>query len=195
MMNSSSEMVKETSSDEMIAGARVDVAPYKRDPMDFVLWKPSKAGEPSWSSPSGIAVPGRPGWHIECSAMIAAHLGETIDIHGGGLDLIFPHHENEIAQSRAASGDKFANLWMHNGFVNVDNEKMSKSLGNFFTIREVLDSGYVRDPEVLRYFFASSHYRGPINYSLVQIQQADVALERLYIALRSVTPAASCRAC
>jgi cysteinyl-tRNA synthetase len=172
--------------EDLRAGARVEVDEAKHDPLDFVLWKSAKPGEPKWPSPWGE---GRPGWHIECSAMSHATLGTHFDIHGGGMDLKFPHHENEIAQSRAASGDKFANVWMHNGFVNVDNEKMSKSLGNFFTIREVLDSGYVRDPEVLRYFFASSHYRGPINYSLVQIQQADVALERLYIALRGVTPA------
>jgi cysteinyl-tRNA synthetase len=172
--------------EDLRAGARVDVDEAKHDPLDFVLWKRAKPGEPKWDSPWGE---GRPGWHIECSAMAHATLGTHFDIHGGGMDLKFPHHENEIAQSCAASGDSFANVWMHNGFVNVDNEKMSKSLGNFFTIREVLDSGYVRDPEVLRYFFASSHYRGPINYSLVQIQQADVALERLYIALRGVTPA------
>jgi cysteinyl-tRNA synthetase len=173
--------------DEMRAGARVEIDEAKRDPLDFVLWKRAKPGEPKWASPWGE---GRPGWHIECSAMTHATLGTHFDIHGGGMDLKFPHHENEIAQSCAA-GDRFANLWMHNGFVNVDDEKMSKSLGNFFTIREVLDSGYVRDPEVLRYFFASSHYRGPINYSLVQIDQADVALERLYIALRGVTLAKS----
>jgi cysteinyl-tRNA synthetase len=172
--------------EDLRAGARVEIDEAKQDPLDFVLWKRAKPGEPKWPSPWGE---GRPGWHIECSAMSHATLGTHFDIHGGGMDLKFPHHENEIAQSRAASGDQFANLWMHNGFVNVDDEKMSKSLGNFFTIREVLDSGYVRDPEVLRYFFASSHYRGPINYSLVQIQQADVALERLYIALRGVKPA------
>jgi len=171
--------------EDLRAGARVEVDEAKHDPLDFVLWKRAKPGEPKWPSPWGE---GRPGWHIECSAMSHATLGTHFDIHGGGMDLKFPHHENEIAQSCAASGDKFANIWMHNGFVNVDDEKMSKSLGNFFTIREVLDSGYVRDPEVLRYFFASSHYRGPINYSLVQIQQADVALERLYIALRGITP-------
>ncbi|MBC7984051.1 MAG: cysteine--tRNA ligase [Candidatus Obscuribacterales bacterium] len=173
--------------EDLRAGARVEVDAAKHDPLDFVLWKRAKPGEPKWPSPWGE---GRPGWHIECSAMTHATLGTHFDIHGGGMDLKFPHHENEIAQSCAASGDKFANVWMHNGFVNVDNEKMSKSLGNFFTIREVLDSGYVRDPEVLRYFFASSHYRGPINYSLVQIEQADAALERLYIALRDVTPSA-----
>jgi cysteinyl-tRNA synthetase len=174
--------------EDLRAGARVQVDEAKRDPLDFVLWKRAKPGEPKWASPWGD---GRPGWHIECSAMSQALLGTHFDIHGGGMDLKFPHHENEIAQSCAASGDKFANIWMHNGFVNVDNEKMSKSLGNFFTIREVLDSGYVRDPEVLRYLFASSHYRGPINYSLVQIEQADAALERLYIALRGVVPAKS----
>ena len=172
--------------EDLRAGARVEVEEAKRDPLDFVLWKRAKPGEPKWSSPWGE---GRPGWHIECSAMSQALLGAHFDIHGGGMDLKFPHHENEIAQSCAASGERFANIWMHNGFVNVDNEKMSKSLGNFFTIREVLDSGYVRDGEVLRYFFASSHYRGPINYSLTQIEQADAALERLYLALRGVTPA------
>jgi cysteinyl-tRNA synthetase len=173
--------------EDLRAGARVEVDEAKHDPLDFVLWKSAKPGEPKWPSPWGE---GRPGWHIECSAMAQSLLGTHFDIHGGGMDLKFPHHENEIAQSCAASGDVFANVWMHNGFVNVDNEKMSKSLGNFFTIREVLDSGYVRDPEVLRYLFASSHYRGPISYSLVQIEQADAALERLYIALRGVTPAA-----
>ena len=123
----------------MIAGARVDVAPYKRDPMDFVLWKPSKPGEPAWPSPAGIATPGRPGWHIECSAMSWKHLGETFDIHGGGIDLVFPHHENEIAQSRCAFHTPvMANYWMHNGFLQVEGEKMSKSLGNFVTIRELL---------------------------------------------------------
>jgi cysteinyl-tRNA synthetase len=171
---------------DLRAGSRVDVDESKRDPLDFVLWKSAKPGEPSWESPWG---PGRPGWHIECSAMSHEILGTHFDIHGGGLDLKFPHHENEIAQSCAASGDTFANLWMHNGFVNVDDEKMSKSLGNFFTIRTVLDSGHVRHPEVLRFFLMSSHYRGPINYSLEQIEQADAALGRLYIALREVTPA------
>src|SRR6202035_594719 len=125
--------------DEMMAGARVDVAPYKRDPMDFVLWKPSKPGEPSWDSPAGIKTPGRPGWHIECSAMSWKHLGETFDIHGGGIDLVFPHHENEIAQSRCAFHTPvMANYWMHNGFLQVEGEKMSKSLGNFVTIHELL---------------------------------------------------------
>src|SRR5205807_1223899 len=145
----------------------------KRDPLDFVLWKRAKPGEPSWESPWG---PGRPGWHIECSAMSTALLGTHFDVHGGGMDLKFPHHENEIAQSCAATGDAFVNLWMHNGFVNVDEEKMSKSLGNFFTLREVLPT--LRHPEVLRYFVLSSHYRGPINYSLEQLEQADAALGR-----------------
>ena len=168
---------------DLRAGARIEVDDAKRDPLDFVLWKRAKPGEPSWDSPWG---PGRPGWHIECSAMSHEILGTHFDIHGGGLDLKFPHHENEIAQSCAASGDTFAHLWMHNGFVNVDDEKMSKSLGNFFTIRTVLDSGHVRHPEVLRFFLMSSHYRGPINYSLDQIEQADAALGRLYTALREV---------
>ncbi|MEQ1579290.1 MAG: cysteine--tRNA ligase [Steroidobacteraceae bacterium] len=173
---------------DLRAGARVEVDESKRDPLDFVLWKGAKPGEPSWASPWGL---GRPGWHIECSAMCHDILGTRFDIHAGGMDLKFPHHENEIAQSCAATDDSFAQVWMHNGFVNVDDEKMSKSLGNFFTIRAVLDSGYVRDPEVLRYFLASSHYRGPINYSLENIDQADAALSRIYGALRGVEPAAS----
>ena len=173
---------------DLRAGARVAVDEAKRDPLDFVLWKRAKPGEPHWKSPWGD---GRPGWHIECSAMSYDILGSRFDIHGGGMDLKFPHHENEIAQSCAATDDTFARVWMHNGFVNVDNEKMSKSLGNFFRIRDVLDSGYVRDPEVLRYFLISSHYRGPINYSLVQLDQADAALGRLYTALRDVEPAAA----
>ncbi|RPH48025.1 MAG: cysteine--tRNA ligase [Lysobacterales bacterium] len=171
---------------DLRAGARVAVDEAKRDPLDFVLWKGAKPGEPSWPSPWGE---GRPGWHIECSAMSQSLLGSHFDIHGGGMDLKFPHHENEIAQSCAASGDSFANVWMHNGFVNVDNEKMSKSLGNFFRIRDVLDSGYVRDPEVLRFLLVSSHYRGPINFSLAQLEQADAALSRLYTAMRDVEPA------
>jgi len=171
---------------DLRAGARVAVDEAKRDPLDFVLWKRAKPGEPSWPSPWGE---GRPGWHIECSAMTYDILGTRFDIHGGGADLKFPHHENEIAQSCAATDDTFAKYWMHNGFVNVDNEKMSKSLNNFFRIRDVLDSGHVRDPEVLRFFLASSHYRGPINYSLVQIEQADLALTRLYLALRGLEPA------
>jgi cysteinyl-tRNA synthetase len=149
--------------DEMIAGARVDVAPYKRDPMDFVLWKPSKPGEPSWPSPGGIAAPGRPGWHIECSAMSWKHLGETLDIHGGGIDLVFPHHENEIAQSRSAfHTGVMANYWMHNGFLQVEGEKMSKSLGNFVTIRELLADW---PGEVLRLNMLKTHYRQPIDWT------------------------------
>jgi cysteinyl-tRNA synthetase len=169
--------------DELIAGERVAVDPNKRDPLDFVLWKMAKPGEPSWPSPWG---PGRPGWHIECSVMSEALLGTCFDIHGGGMDLKFPHHENEIAQSCAASGDCFARLWMHNGFLNIDNEKMSKSLGNYFTIVEALQR--VRHAEVIRYFVVSSHYRGPINYSLEQLTQATAALERIYSALREVDP-------
>jgi cysteinyl-tRNA synthetase len=166
---------------DLRAGARVEVDEAKRDPLDFVLWKHAKPGEPSWESPWG---PGRPGWHIECSAMSTSLLGTHFDLHGGGLDLKFPHHENEIAQSCAASGDAFVNVWMHNGFVNVDAEKMSKSLGNFFTVREVLPR--LRHPEVLRYFVLASHYRGPINYSLEQLEQADAALGRIMTALRDL---------
>ena len=166
---------------DLRAGARVEVDEAKRDPLDFVLWKHAKPGEPSWESPWGK---GRPGWHIECSAMSTALLGTHFDLHGGGLDLKFPHHENEIAQSRAATGDTFVNIWMHNGFVNVDDEKMSKSLGNFFTLREVLPT--LRHPEVLRFFILSSHYRGPINFSPELLEQADAALNRLYTALRDV---------
>ena len=166
---------------DLRAGARVEVDEAKRDPLDFVLWKRAKAAEPAWESPWGS---GRPGWHIECSVMSTALLGTHFDIHGGGMDLKFPHHENEIAQSCAASGDRFANLWMHNGFVNIDNEKMSKSLRNFFTVRDILPR--LRHPEVLRYFILASHYRGPINFSLEQLQQAEAALERIYTALRDV---------
>src|SRR5262249_18588653 len=171
---------------DLRAGARVEVDEAKHDPLDFVLWKPAKPGEPAWDSPWGA---GRPGWHIECSAMSSAVLGNHFDIHGGGMDLKFPHHENEIAQSCGAHPGPFVNIWMHNGFVNIDNEKMSKSLGNFFTIREILPR--LRHPEVLRAFLLSSHYRGPINYSFVQLEQADAALTRLYTALRGIeTPAA-----
>jgi len=166
---------------DLRAGERVEVDEEKRDPLDFVLWKHVKPGEPFWESPWG---PGRPGWHIECSAMSTALLGTHFDLHGGGMDLKFPHHENEIAQSCAATGDRFAECWLHNGFVNVDGEKMSKSLGNFFTVREVLPK--LRHPEVLRYFVLSSHYRGPINYAPVQLEQADLALGRLYTSLREV---------
>ena len=153
--------------DEMIAGARVEVAPYKRDPQDFVLWKPSKPGEPAWPSPAGIETPGRPGWHIECSAMSWKYLGEVFDIHGGGIDLVFPHHENEIAQSRCAFHTPvMANFWMHNGFLQVEGEKMSKSLGNFVTIRDLLQrSSDPRWGEVLRLNMLRTHYRQPIDWT------------------------------
>jgi cysteinyl-tRNA synthetase len=161
--------------DEMIAGARVEVAPYKRDPMDFVLWKPSKPGEPAWPSPAGIAVPGRPGWHIECSAMSWKHLGETFDIHGGGIDLVFPHHENEIAQSRCAfHTPMMARTWMHNGFLQVEGEKMSKSLGNFVTIRELLSQS-PNDPrwgEVLRLNMLKTHYRQPVDWTQSSLSES-----------------------
>jgi len=166
---------------DLRAGARIEVDEAKRDPLDFVLWKAAKPGEPAWESPWGK---GRPGWHIECSAMSVDLLGPHFDIHGGGMDLKFPHHENEIAQSCAACDSPFVNVWMHNGFVRVDDEKMSKSLGNFFTVREVLE--WVRDPEVVRYFIVNSQYRGPINYTPDSLAQADAALERLYLALRGV---------
>lgn len=170
--------------DELRAGERVAVDEAKDDPLDFVLWKAAKPGEPSWDSPWG---PGRPGWHIECSAMSTHCLGTHFDIHGGGMDLQFPHHENEIAQSCAATSDKFANVWMHNGFVRVDNEKMSKSLGNFFTIRDVIKQ-YA--PEVVRYFILTSHYRSPLNYSDQQLDSARAALTTLYTALRDLKPQA-----
>ncbi len=171
--------------EDLNAGERIAVDAAKRDPLDFVLWKSAKPGEPSWNSPWG---PGRPGWHIECSVMSEALLGTRFDIHGGGMDLKFPHHENEIAQSCAASGDSFAQVWMHNGFLTVDDEKMSKSLGNFFTIADTLK--HVKHPEVIRYFIISSHYRGPVNYCEEQLAQATSALNRIYTALRDVTPAA-----
>ena len=171
--------------DDMIAGARVEVAPYKRHPADFVLWKPSKPGEPVWDSPWG---PGRPGWHIECSAMSTAALGNHFDIHGGGADLQFPHHENEIAQSEGATGEPFVNYWMHNGFVRVDNEKMSKSLGNFFTLRDVLKR---YQPEVVRFFILASQYRSPLQYSDHQLDAARAGLTRLYTALRGLVPVES----
>jgi len=164
----------------MQAGARVDVDERKRHPMDFALWKSSKPGEPSWESPWG---PGRPGWHIECSAMSMKHLGETFDIHGGGMDLIFPHHENEIAQSCGATGKEFARYWVHNGFVQINQEKMSKSLGNFFTIREIFEKSKWRQDvtgEVLRYFLLSTHYRGPLDFSDQALQEAKQALEGFY---------------
>ena len=172
--------------DELHAGERVAVAEGKEDPLDFVLWKAAKPGEPAdaqWDSPYG---PGRPGWHIECSAMACALLGETFDIHGGGADLMFPHHENEIAQSEGAHGAPLAKVWMHNGFVNIDNQKMSKSLGNFFTIRDVLKS---YDAETLRYFIVRTHYRSPLNYSDAHLDDARGALKRLYTALSLVQPA------
>ena len=166
--------------EQLQAGARVSVEECKRNPMDFVLWKMSKPGEPTWESPWG---PGRPGWHIECSAMNARHLGNHFDIHGGGSDLMFPHHENEIAQSCCAHHSAYVNTWMHTGMVMVDTVKMSKSLGNFFTIRDVLK---VYDAETVRYFLMSGHYRSQLNYSDENLNQARAALERLYTALRGV---------
>jgi cysteinyl-tRNA synthetase len=163
--------------DEMIVGARVDVAPYKRDPMDFVLWKPSKPGEPAWPSPCGIAAPGRPGWHIECSAMSWKHLGEIFDIHGGGIDLVFPHHENEIAQSRCAFRTPvMANYWMHNGFLQVEGEKMSKSLGNFVTIRELLKQRPTNRKwgEIIRLNMLRTHYRQPIDWTQSSLVESEV---------------------
>ena len=166
--------------DEQQAGARVDVDAHKKHPHDFVLWKLSADNEPGWESPWGR---GRPGWHIECSAMSTCCLGNHFDIHGGGMDLQFPHHENEIAQSEGATGEKFVNFWMHNGFVRVNEEKMSKSLGNFFTVREVLKQ---YRPEIIRFFILSSHYRSPLNYSDEQLNDAGTALTRLYTALRGI---------
>jgi cysteinyl-tRNA synthetase len=168
--------------EDLRAGERVDVDPNKQDPLDFVLWKAAKPGEPAWESPWG---PGRPGWHIECSAMSEALLGEQFDIHGGGQDLLFPHHENEIAQSEGAHGHTFVNYWLHNGFVRVDDEKMSKSLGNFFSVREVLAK---YDPEVVRFFILRAHYRSPLNYSDQHLDDARAGLTRLYTSLRD-TPA------
>ena len=160
--------------EELQAGARITVEDVKEDPMDFAVWKAAKPGEPYWESPWGK---GRPGWHIECSAMVRRYLGETIDLHCGGQDLIFPHHENEIAQSECCNGAPFAHYWMHNGYINVDNKKMSKSLGNFFTVRDVAEKyGY----EPIRYLMVSSHYRMPINYSVDIIEQCKASLERLY---------------
>ena len=173
--------------DDLRAGERVDVIDDKQDPLDFVLWKHAKPAEPAeakWASPWGD---GRPGWHIECSAMSSQLLGDRFDIHGGGADLQFPHHENEIAQSEGAHGHTFVNYWMHNGFVRVDDEKMSKSLGNFFTIREVLQK---YDPEVVRFFILRAHYRSPLNYSDAHLDDARGALTRLYTTLKNVPPAA-----
>ena len=167
--------------DEMIAGARVEVAPYKHDPMDFVLWKPSQPGEPAWRSPAGIATPGRPGWHIECSAMSWKHLGEIFDIHGGGIDLVFPHHENEIAQTRCAFHSRvMANYWMHNGFLQVEGEKMSKSLGNFVTIRELLADW---PGEVLRLNMLRTHYRQPIDWTTRGMQESQRILDEWHQAV------------
>jgi cysteinyl-tRNA synthetase len=164
----------------MKAGARISVNEQKNNPMDFVLWKGSKPGEPTWDSPWG---PGRPGWHIECSAMSRKYLGETFDIHGGGQDLIFPHHENEIAQSEGANGKPFVNSWIHHGFVTIRDEKMSKSLGNFLTIRDILDHYH---PEILRFFIFSTHYRNPLDFSETAMRDATAGLERLYECVASV---------
>jgi len=193
--------------DEMLAGARVDVAPYKRDPMDFVLWKPSKPNEPSWPSPCGIATPGRPGWHIECSAMSMAKLlapfggglacddpaKNVFDIHGGGVDLVFPHHENEIAQSCCAFGaPRMANVWMHNGFLQVEGEKMSKSLGNFITINDLLRSdafgGRAWSGEALRLAMLRTHYRQPIDWTVKALEEAEATLDRWYDAIGDAEP-------
>ncbi|MDN5849710.1 MAG: cysteine--tRNA ligase [Nitrococcus sp.] len=174
--------------EELRAGARVEPGAGKRDAADFVLWKAAKAGEPFWSAPWGK---GRPGWHIECSAMSNACLGPHFDIHGGGLDLKFPHHENELAQSEAAWGGRYVNFWMHNGHIRVKDEKMSKSLGNFFTVREVLR---LYRPEEVRYFLLSAHYRSPLNYSTSDLDNARAALERLYLALRDLPLAEACPA-
>ena len=169
--------------EEMQAGARIAPGEQKRNPMDFALWKAAKPGEPSWESPWG---PGRPGWHIECSAMSSSLLGDTFDIHGGGRDLIFPHHENEIAQSEGASGKPFVKYWLHNGFVNINQEKMSKSLGNFFTIRDILQS---YDPEVVRFFILTAHYRSPVDFSDQNLKEARAGLSRFYEALQAADDA------
>jgi cysteinyl-tRNA synthetase len=162
--------------DDLEAGARIDVDDGKKNPADFALWKAQKPGEPAWESPWGM---GRPGWHIECSAMSMKYLGETFDIHAGGKDLLFPHHENEVAQSECATGKPFARYWMHNGFINIDNEKMSKSLGNFFTVRDILKE---YNPEDVRMFMLSAHYRSPVNFSRDMVAQAHASLQRLYTA-------------
>jgi len=180
--------------EEMEAGARVEVAPYKKGPMDFVLWKPSKPGEPSWPSPTGIAEPGRPGWHIECSAMSEKHLGPVFDIHGGGIDLVFPHHENEIAQSRCAHGlPVMANVWMHNGFLQVEGEKMSKSLGNFITIHELLATKKFGASQwhgrVIRLAMLGTHYRQPIDWTAERLLQARATLLDFADLLADVEPA------
>jgi cysteinyl-tRNA synthetase len=176
--------------DEMIAGSRVEVAPYKKDPQDFVLWKPSKPDEPSWPSPAGIKTPGRPGWHIECSAMAWKHLGETFDIHGGGIDLVFPHHENEIAQSRCAfHTNVMANYWMHNGFLQVEGAKMSKSLGNFVTIHELLKDW---PGEVVRFAMLQTHYRQPINWTIAGLRETQKSLDQWYGLTADVQPGYLC---
>ena len=166
--------------EDLVSGSRVEVSEIKNNPMDFVLWKSAKPEEPSWKSPGGN---GRPGWHIECSAMARKYLGDTIDIHAGGEDLQFPHHENEIAQSESLTGKPFANYWMHNGMINIENKKMSKSEGNFFTVREI---GEEYDLEILRFFLLSSHYRSPMNFSKQNMEQAKSSLERLYIGKRNI---------
>ena len=176
--------------DEMIAGARVEVAPYKKDPQDFILWKPSKSGDPAWPSPAGVKTPGRPGWHIECSAMAWKHLGETFDIHGGGIDLVFPHHENEIAQSRCAfHRPVMANYWMHNGFLQVEGEKMSKSLGNFVTIHELLKDW---PGEVVRFTMLQTQYRQPINWTIAGLREAQKNLDHWYDLTADVEPGYLC---
>ena len=176
--------------DEMIAGARVEVAPYKKDPQDFVLWKPSKPGEPAWPSPAGINTPGRPGWHIECSAMSWKHLGEIFDIHGGGIDLVFPHHENEIAQSRCAFHTPvMANFWMHNGFLQVEGEKMSKSLGNFVTIHELLKDW---PGEAIRFAMLQTHYRQPINWTMQGLRDAQKSLDHWFELTAEAKPGYLC---
>jgi cysteinyl-tRNA synthetase len=176
--------------DEMIAGARVEVAPYKKDPQDFVLWKPSKPGEPAWPSPAGVKMPGRPGWHIECSAMSWKHLGETFDIHGGGIDLVFPHHENEIAQSRCAfHTPTMANFWVHNGFLQVEGEKMSKSLGNFVTIHELLKDWA---GEVVRFTMLQTQYRQPINWTVAGLREAQKNLDHWYDLTADAEPGYLC---
>ncbi|MDO5398177.1 MAG: cysteine--tRNA ligase [bacterium] len=166
--------------EDLEAGARIDISDEKKDAMDFALWKAQKPGEPAWESPWGM---GRPGWHIECSAMANKYLGETIDIHSGGQDLIFPHHENEIAQSECANGKPFANYWMHNGYINIDNKKMSKSLGNFFTVRDIRKK---YESEVIRYFMLSAHYRNPINFADTLMEQAKSSVERVYTCLENL---------
>ncbi|MCD6256609.1 cysteine--tRNA ligase [Candidatus Aerophobetes bacterium] len=165
---------------ELSAGVRIDVDEKKEEPFDFALWKKAKEGEPSWDSPWGK---GRPGWHIECSAMAMKYLGESIDIHGGGKDLIFPHHENEIAQSEASTGKEFAHFWVHNGLVTIDNQKMAKSTGNFITLREALEK---YDGEVIRYYLLSAHYRSPLNYTKDSLQEASASMERVYNTLESI---------